>query len=84
MLRATGYVRPVDDLGRVVLPISVRRELGLAPKVDVEIFVDGESVVIQKYVPGCVFCGDPNGVSEFKGKPVCTACAADLALYARI
>jgi AbrB family looped-hinge helix DNA binding protein len=51
MLKATGIVRPVDQLGRVVLPKSLRRMLGLDPDTDVEIYVDGESIILQKYVP---------------------------------
>lgn len=77
-MKATGYVRGVDDLGRIVLPKSVRRQQGIEAKDEVEIFVDGESVVIQKYVPGCLFCGEHEGLTEFKGKLVCLDCTASL------
>lgn len=77
-MKATGIVRRVDDLGRVVLPISVRRDLSIDPKDDVEMFVDGENIVLQKYVPGCVFCGEHEGLSKFKGKIVCRSCMEDL------
>ena len=73
-MKATGFVRPVDELGRVVLPKSLRRERGIEPKDDVEIFVDGDCVILQKYVPGCVFCGDHEGLTLFKEKLVCPAC----------
>lgn len=66
MLRPTGYVRPMDELGRVVLPIQVRRERGIEPKDNVEIFIDGESIVLQKYVPGCVFCGERDDLAPFQ------------------
>ena len=74
-MKATGFVRGVDKLGRLVLPIEVRRELDIEPKDDMEILVDGESIVIQKYVPGCIFCGEREGLTEFKGKIVCSGCA---------
>ena len=78
MLKATGIVRPVDQLGRVVLPKSLRRMLGLDPNTDVEIYVDGESIVLQKYLPGCVFCGDHDGLTLFKEKLVCPACTESI------
>lgn len=78
MLKATGVVRPVDELGRIVLPIAVRRDLGLAPKDVLEIYVDGDSIVLEKYVPGCLFCGGHEELTTFKGKLVCQTCKADL------
>lgn len=75
MLKATGYVRPIDELGRLVLPIDVRRTRGIEPKTDVEIYVDGDRIVLQKHVPGCFFCGAIEGLSSFKGKIVCCECA---------
>lgn len=80
MLKPSGYVRPVDELGRIVLPISVRRERGMQPKDCIEMFVDGQSIVLQKYVPGCVFCGEHVDLTEFKGKLVCRLCAEDISL----
>lgn len=65
----------MDGLGRIVLPRSLRKEQGIEPKDGLEIFVDGDSVVVQKYIPGCVFCGGHKTVSEFKGKIVCRECA---------
>lgn len=74
-MKATGIVRKVDDLGRIVLPIDVRRERGIEPKDDVEIYVDGDYVVLQKYRPHCVFCGEHDGLLEFQGRLVCQKCA---------
>lgn len=78
MLKATGYVRPIDELGRVVLPIRIRRERGLEPKADIEFYVDGDSIVVQRYLPGCLFCGEREGLSTFRGKLVCQACATTI------
>ena len=57
-MKSTGIVRKVDELGRIVLPIELRRTLDIAEKDALEIYVDGNSVVLKKYQPACVFCGD--------------------------
>ncbi len=76
MLKATGVVRHVDDLGRIVLPIGLRKSLGIEPHQALEIFVDGDGVVLQKYLPGCLFCGGPERLEPFRGKLVCRDCRA--------
>ena len=73
-MKATGYVRPVDELGRIVLPIDLRRDLEIAPKDGLEIYVDGAEIVLQKYLPGCVFCGNTAELAAFRGRLVCPAC----------
>lgn len=73
-MRATGYVRAVDELGRIVLPIDLRRELEIASKDGVEIYVDGGNVILQKYRPTCVLCSGHEDLGEFKGKVVCGEC----------
>jgi len=73
-MKATGIVRKVDELGRLVLPIEMRRTLGLNEKDPVEIFVEGESIVLRKYQATCVFCGSSDAGLEFKGKHICGDC----------
>ena len=73
-MRATGYVRPVDELGRIVLPIALRRDLGIVPMDDIEIYVDGEDIVLQKHRPACVFCDNTAELAIFRGRLVCPAC----------
>ena len=77
-LKATGIVRKVDELGRIVLPIELRRTLDIAERDPVEIYVEGNSIVLKKYQPACVFCGDSKNVSEFKGKNICAKCIQEL------
>ncbi|HEY8424477.1 MAG TPA: AbrB/MazE/SpoVT family DNA-binding domain-containing protein [Limnochordales bacterium] len=77
-MKATGYVRRVDHLGRVVMPKAIRRELGLAPGTPIAIAVDGEDIVLEKYRPRCVFCGQPTA-ETVAGKLVCPKCQAELA-----
>ena len=84
MREATGYVRPVDELSRIVLPMGIRKERGIEPKAELEIYVDGNSIVLQRSVPGCLFCGASQDLATFKGKLVCRECAATLtAIHAR-
>ncbi len=74
MMKSTGIVRKVDELGRVVIPIELRRTLDIEEKDSLEIYVDGEKIILKKYEPACVFCGNANGVVHFKGKNVCKNC----------
>jgi AbrB family transcriptional regulator, transcriptional pleiotropic regulator of transition state genes len=78
-MKATGVVRKVDELGRVVIPIELRRNFGIEIKDGLEIFVDDEKIVLKKYAPACLFCGSMEGIQLFKGKRVCEACAEELA-----
>ena len=55
-MKATGIVRKVDDLGRIVLPIELRRTLAIAERDPLEIYVEGSAIVLNKYRPTCVFC----------------------------
>lgn len=78
MMKSTGIVRKVDELGRVVIPIELRRTLGIAEKDALEIYVDGERIILKKYEPACIFCGNADKVSHFKGKIVCQECLTEL------
>lgn len=73
-MKSTGIVRKVDELGRVVIPIELRRTLQIEQKNALEIYVDGERIVLKKYEPACVFCGDAGNVHHFRGKNVCNDC----------
>lgn len=73
-LKATGIVRKVDELGRIVLPIELRRTLDIAEKDSLEIYMDGPSIVLRKYQPACIFCDDAKDVIMFHGKNICPKC----------
>ncbi len=75
MMKSTGIVRKVDELGRVVLPIELRRTLGIAEKDALEIYVDQEKIILKKYEPACVFCSNASEIQIFHGKNVCRECA---------
>ena len=73
-MKSTGIVRKVDELGRIVLPIELRKVLGIEPKDSLEIFVDGSTIMLRKYEPQCIFCGKADGIQTFYGKNVCLEC----------
>lgn len=77
-MKSTGIVRKVDSLGRIVLPIELRRVMGIDIKDPIEIFVDDSHIVLGKYQPACIFCDSVTGVTEFKGAKVCAECMAKL------
>ena len=78
MLKNVGIVRKIDELGRIVLPIELRRTLDLKEKDAVEIIAEGETIVLRKYQPNCIFCENSKGLIEYKGKLVCSKCAASI------
>lgn len=77
-MKSTGIVRKVDELGRIVLPIELRRTLGIAERDPLEIYVDGTSIVLRKFQDSCVFCDSTHDVVSFKGKNVCASCLKEL------
>ncbi len=77
-MKATGVVRKVDELGRIVLPIELRRIMDIEEKDPIEIFVDNESIVLKKYEPSCIFCNEAKNVIEYKGKNICAGCMEEL------
>ena len=78
-MKSTGIVRKVDELGRVVIPIELRRTLGIDVKDALEIYVDGEKIILKKYEPACIFCGNADDVKQHQGKIVCQECVKTLA-----
>lgn len=73
-MKSTGIVRKVDELGRIVLPIELRRTLSIEEKDRIEIFVDGESIILRKYQPACIFCDNAKDIINYKGKNICPDC----------
>lgn len=77
-MKSTGIVRKVDELGRVVLPIELRRTLEIAEKDALEIYVEGSTIILKKYEPACIFCGDAKNVISYRGKNICQNCMKEL------
>ena len=77
-MKSTGIVRKVDELGRIVLPIELRRTLDIAEKDALEIYVDGSTIVLKKFRPSCVFCDSSRDQVPYKDKHICPRCLSDL------
>ena len=77
-MKSTGVVRKVDELGRIVVPIELRRTMDIAVKDTLEIFVEGDQIILKKYHPACIFCENVKDVISYKGKMVCKECLRTL------
>ena len=77
-MKSTGIVRKVDKLGRIVLPIELRRTLGIGEKDPVEIFVDNDTIILRKYQPGCTLCGSVDKLYYVNDTPICSECVKKL------
>ncbi len=77
-MKSTGIVRRIDELGRIVLPIELRNKMDIKNKDSVEIFVEEDRIILKKYVPACMFCGNADDVTLFRTKLVCKHCVQEL------
>lgn len=73
-MKSTGVVRPVDNLGRIVLPIELRRSFDISKDDSLEIYVDDDCIILKKYAPACIFCGDAKDTVNYSGKIICKNC----------
>ncbi len=80
-MRAANAVRLVDELGRVVLPIELRRNLNIDIKDPLEIYVNGNEIFLKKYIPKCIFCESEEDVVKKIGKNVCHKCIVEVSRY---
>ena len=79
-MKSVGIVRKVDELGRIVLPMELRRTFEIAEKDDMEIFVDGDMIILKKYEPACIFCDNTKDIIIHKGKKICPECIKEMQL----
>lgn len=78
-MKSTGIVRPLDAVGRIVLPMEIRKKLGITERNDaLEIYTEGDKIILKKYAPNCVFYGSEKDVISFKGKNICKKCRGEL------
>ena len=78
-MKSTGILRKIDELGRVVLPMELRKSLNLKVKDSLDIYVEGDTIMLRKYEPSCIFCGGEGNITSFKGKNICEACRKQIA-----
>ena len=77
-MKSTGMVRKIDELGRIVMPAEIRQTLGLQVRDAMEIFIDGDRVILQKYQPSCIFCTNADDLVYYEGKRICPECLSKL------
>lgn len=74
-MKSTGVIRRVDELGRVVIPIELRTQFGISEKDPMEIYVEGSSIILKKYEPNCIFCGNTENLINYNDKLICEDCS---------
>lgn len=77
-MKDTGILRQVDKLGRIVLPMELRKHLDVKPTDAMEIYLEEDRVILKKYDPSCIFCHQTTGLMDYKGKKICSHCLAEL------
>lgn len=77
-MKSLGIVRKVDELGRIVLPIELRRKFDIDVRDSLEIYTEDDKIILKKYEPSCVFCGNSDNVINYNGKNICPDCIAKL------
>ena len=77
-MKATGIVRKMDTLGRVVIPMELRKVFAINIEDPIEIFTEGENIILKKYHPACFFCDNADYLVSFQGKAVCGECVDKL------
>lgn len=82
-MKSIGIVRRIDELGRIVLPIELRNKMDIMTKDSVEIFVEEDKIVLKKYTPACLFCGNADDIINYNGKLICKNCLDEMNKLAR-
>lgn len=77
-MKSIGIVRQLDELGRIVLPMELRKTFDIQKRDSLEIYVSGDSIVLKKYNPSCIFCASSTDVISFKDKTICKKCIGEL------
>lgn len=77
-MKSTGFVKKIDELGRILIPKELRSSMELDTRDALEMFVDGDRLVLQKYQPACIFCNNADEIIFFEGRRVCASCLSKL------
>ncbi len=78
-MKSLGIVRRIDHVGRIVLPMELRRKFDLKDdETSMEIFVEDDKIILKKYEPACIFCGSADNVVDYMHKKVCRDCIEKL------
>ncbi|NLE25538.1 MAG: AbrB/MazE/SpoVT family DNA-binding domain-containing protein [Clostridiaceae bacterium] len=77
-MKSTGIVRKLDVLGRIVLPMELRKTFNIQHNDPIEIFVEGHTIILRKYEPSCIFCGEAADILQYHGKNICSKCLEEI------
>lgn len=77
-MKSTGIIRRLDELGRIVIPMELRNKYDIKEKDIMEIFTDGNTIILKKYEPGCIFCGSSKKLIQYNDKNVCSKCISNI------
>ncbi len=80
-MKSTGIIRKVDELGRIVLPVEMRRMLDIAERDELEIYLEKDCIILQKFEESCIFCGSTRGLITYRRKVVCQECIKQMSEY---
>ncbi len=77
-MKATGIIRNIDELGRLVIPKELRKKLDMPVGSPVEISAEGNKITLSRYYAGCYFCGSMDALCDHKDKKICRACIKEI------
>lgn len=77
-MKSTGIVRKFDNLGRIVVPKELRDKMDIPKGTPMEIYTENDTIILKKYEPACIFCGEAENVVDYKGKKICINCLREL------
>ncbi len=80
-MKSTGITRPVDSLGRIVIPMEIRETFDIKAKDILDIYVEGDKIILRKHGDSCIFCDERENVITFEGKKICRYCLSKLSNY---
>ena len=78
MAKNTGMIRKVDELGRIVIPMEIRKKFNIEEKDELEVFVEGNTIILKKYEPYCTFCGEKKAKHTLYDKLICDKCLEEI------
>lgn len=78
VMKETGVTRALDSLGRVVIPIEIRRRFEINEDEELEFYIEEDKIIMKKFIDSCTFCGAKDNLNEYKGKHICDDCLKDV------
>lgn len=77
-MKATGIIRNIDELGRIVIPKELRKKMDIKSDDPIEIYVEEDRIILEKFTTGCLFCDSDTDIQIYKGKKICAACLQEM------